>query len=371
MKNLYFISDAKYVNLSGKEGGVKLCTLDFINLFKTRFEVEIIEIFHRNDLLYKLSVKFGFDFYNTYSSKQLKKSLEKFSPNNYYIFALNMSNTAELSKVIRECFGQNAIILLLSHGNESGDFLHQFTRFYSYQNFLKKVTSTYKLGMLLKMEALVRQKFIDKVLTVSPVENEIEKWLNAAESFMIPRSVTPNFISIKPVLGRVGFLGDLSHYPNYYAVESLCNILKCRKEKVEFRLVGGPDQYGKELEKKFPFINYVGYLNENLLIKEVATWAFFLNIAFYYSRGVSTKLSKALSLGLPIISTHIGNRGYVWKNGVLITGKSPNNVADLIIDNSFSFSNISMAHEQSKLIALSTPSLDDIMSSLYDKLILI
>lgn len=369
MQKIYFISDAKYVNPSGREGGVKQCTSDFIKLFKTRFEVEIIQIAHREDFLYKLSVRLGLDVYNTYSPQDFAKSLENFPVTNKWMFALNMSNTVALSKVIKEKFGRNATIFLLSHGNESGDFLHQFTRFASSQSFLKRLTSTYKLGLLLKKEAFFRQKFIDKVLAVSPVENEIEKWLNAPESFMIPRNVTPNFISINPILGRVGFFGDLSHYPNYFAVESLCNSLKKRNEKVEFRLVGGPESFGKELEQIFPFIKYQGYLDEKQLIEEVSSWSFFLNIAFYYSRGVSTKLAKALSYGIPIISTSIGNRGYLWKEGKILTGTSPDNVADLIVENCFSQACIYEAQDQSKLVALSTPTFFEIMDSVYDRLI--
>ena len=90
----------------------------------------------------------------------------------------------------------------------------------------------------------------------------------------------------------------------------------------------------------------MGYLNQSELGAEVSTWAFFLNPVFYYSRGVSTKLAKALSWGLPVITTSIGCRGYQWEKGDPIFAEDVNDFAYKIMELSSNYETLDKAKLQ-------------------------
>ena len=64
--------------------------------------------------------------------------------------------------------------------------------------------------------------------------------------------------------------------------------------------------------------------------KEAASWNYYMNLAFYYSKGVSTKLAKGIDWGLPVISTTAGNRGYVFRGGNVLTADAPEDIATIL-----------------------------------------
>lgn len=361
MKKCFFFTEAIYVDKSAPEGGVRMCTLDFLKLLEEQYEVNIIKLAFRKDFLFKVKSRLGIDTYDYYSERKFNEILNGLEVDDNTFFAFNMTQTLNLTKVAKNRFGDRIKIIMLSHGNETGDFVHTYTRFFTEQPIIKRFTSSYKLGSLLKKEAYYKRNYIDLVLNVSEIEDSIEKWLNAPKSYFIPRTVIPNFLVMQPTLGRVGFLGDLSHYPNYFAVDAICNILNQKNIKVDFRLIG---KGGEKLKAKYKFINYLDFLEDEALENELKTWSSFLNIAFYYSRGVSTKLGKALSLGLPIISTEIGVRGYQWDQGKILIGNTPEQVCELIENNVFVEEKIKHAIEQTHLISASTPSYAQIMKKL-------
>ncbi|MXV52820.1 glycosyltransferase [Pedobacter sp. HMF7647] len=361
MKKCYFITDQRYISSNNAEGGVKLCTVEFLNLFKVGYDVEVIEVKFRKDFAFKITAKLGVDAYNLYSEKEFLAKIEKIQVLEPTVFAFNMTQTMNLTKIVKQRFGNLAKVIMLSHGNDSGDFVHNFTRFNSSQPLLKRITSSYKLGNLLKKEASYKKDYIDLVLTVSPVEDAIEKWLNAKQTMMIPRVITATTIKHTPKRGRIGFIGDMTHHPNYYAIEAIANKLQQENIAVDFVLIGGG---GETLPVKYPFIRYLGFLEEDDLRAEVGTWSFFLNLAFYYSRGVSTKLGKALGLGLPIISTAIGTRGYEWKEGQILVGNNPSEIVELIKSEAFDQQKIDEAIRQTELIAKSSPTHSQILNKL-------
>lgn len=361
MKKCYFITEKRYIDKESAEGGVKLCTLEFLHLLEKEYDVEIINVSFRRDIPFRLTVKLGIDAYNLYSAADFLKELNKLHIKEPVLFAFNMTQTMNLTKVAKDKFGDLAKVIMLSHGNESGDFLHNFTRFTSSQPFIARLTSSYKLGELLKKEARLKKDYIDLVLTVSGVEEAIDKWQNAKHTMLIPRVVFPDFIKPHPVKGKIGFIGDMSHYPNYHAIELLANQLMEKQIDVDLVVIGSG---GQSLQNKYPFIRCLGFLEDDTLRTEVSSWALFLNLAFYYSRGVSTKLGKALSLGLPIVSTAIGTRGYRWKEGKLLIGESPTEIADIIKENAFDDIKINNAINQTELIANSTPTYSDILKEL-------
>jgi glycosyltransferase involved in cell wall biosynthesis len=363
-----FLSNGIYFDESKKEGGVKLCTREYLSLIKILFNVTVFQVKYHIDIWYRLRVKLGINVYNDYNPKSYKELLiQTIRKNNISVVFLNLSNTAGFAAVIKDAFGENVKVVLCSHGNESGDYLHEATRFKKQLPFYRTLFSSFTLGSMLKKEAEFRQHFLNGILTVSPIEEALEKWIGAKKVMMVPRTMKAGFINWKPFAGRVGFMGDLSHGPNYFGINEVCKELNhFALNGVEVRIVGSPEWIGAELEKKYPFVKYTGYLNENELEDEISTWSAFLNPVFYYSRGVSTKLAKAFEWGLPVITTSIGCRGYQWKAGNPIFAESPAETVKIINEYSTDLPTMKEKKKDIECLINSISSLEEISKDLHE-----
>jgi hypothetical protein len=351
-QNALFISNYKYIDISFNEGGVRYCTLEFINLLRLKFNLLYFPIEVKKTLFYRLKVRLGLNVYEDYDpggySKQIKDLIEK---NNIRYIYLNMSNTILFAKEIKKIFGTKVLIVICSHGNDSGDFLHKVTRFHPRNTFLFNAFSSYLLGRMIKIESLNRILYVDMVLSISEIENAIEKWIGAPKSIFLPRILNNEFLEWSPVLGRIGFLGDLSHPPNFYGIEAFClELSKLSNTNITLRIIGGPSEIGLKLKEKYPFIFYCGYLTNDEMQFEVSSWAIFLNPVFYYSRGASTKLAKGLNWGLPVISTEQGNRGYSLQSNSLLNAFSPSHMVELCLKTAFDKNRLTELSNTSKEI---------------------
>ena len=113
-------------------------------------------------------------------------------------------------------------------------------------------------------------------------------------------------------------MGTLDHTPNRVALEKVCaEIERQSVQGLELRLVGRPAVAGEAFAARYPFVRYLGVLDDRTLRCEAAGWSLFLNPIFWLSRGASMKLGQALAWGLPVLSTRSGARGYEWKAGRL------------------------------------------------------
>jgi glycosyltransferase involved in cell wall biosynthesis len=363
-----FLSNSIYFDDSKKEGGVKLCTREYLELIKILFNVTLFPVDYHIDISYRIRVKLGLNAYNDYRANDYRAQIAKvIKENNTSVVFLNLSNTAGFAEIIKNEFGNKVKVVLCSHGNESGDYLHEATRLKKQVSFHRTLLSSYTLGSMLKKEAVFRQSFIDGVLTVSPIEEALEKWLGAKQVLMIPRTVIAAFVTWQPIAGRVGFMGDLSHWPNYFGISEVCKALHQSAAKgVEVRIVGTAENAGFELEKTYPFVKYTGYLNELELEQEISSWSAFLNPVFYYSRGVSTKLAKAFGWGLPVITTSIGCRGYEWKHGSPVFAESPVEMATKINNEATDTNKMKEARTATLELVKSSTSLDNISKDLHD-----
>lgn len=369
MEKVLFLTNGLYLDTRNREGGVRNCTNEFIELLSQRFEVIRFPVKNHVTILYRLRVRLGLNHYNDYKPETYREEILKaIRDHNIRIVFLNLSNTVRFASLIKEMTDGKVKVVLCSHGNETGDFLHQVVRFPGGNSYFKNLFSSYTLGRLLKIEAAYRIDAIDMVLTVSPVEENIEKWLGSRNTFMVPRVIKKDFLSLRPVPYRVGFIGDISHTPNHSGVIAVCKELMELGQKVEFRLVGGPEEIGRSIEKQYPFVKYLGFLDDGALREEAATWAFFLNLVFYYSRGVSTKLAKALGWGLPVLSTIPGNRGYRWEEGDLLLARNARHMAELIVENAGDPGRIEMAQQVVIKIVSSSSGFTGIMDVLYPQL---
>lgn len=277
----------------------------------------------------KLKFKLGIDVYDYYDAYKYKDVLEnlicKHGINTVFINHTSSMKFAKTCKTINsECY-----VVLLSHGNESGDYMHELVQ--STKNNL--LSRYYKLGKQLVLEAKYRKDYIDKVVVVSEVEKNLEYWLHSKKVVYLPRIYEPDFLDWNPTDGRIGFLADFTHLPNLYGVEKLCEELVTREIPANLKiiLVGQGDERINSITAKYTFIKRLGYLSEQDLKNELRSWIFYLNIVLYYSKGVSTKLAKGMNLGLPIITTNQGNRGYLLEKFEAMTANNVEEFADILL----------------------------------------
>lgn len=367
METVLFITNKIFIDLNEKEGGVRLCTLDYIKLLKTNFKVQIFELNFNTSFFFKIKAKFGIDVFNDYKENDyLEKLVLQIKQNNITKVFINLSSASALSKSIKFFFGDSVKIILCSHGIEAGDFLHHSVRVKNYFSKIKQFTSAWKLGKILQRELEYRIENFDLILTVSEIELAIEYWIGAKQVFFVPRVFEPNFLNWQPILGRVGFIGDVSHYPNYYGLLQLCKSIEKTdlKNNIQLVIVGKKSNNIEQLTNKYSFINYLGYLDNHELETEASTWMFFLNLVFYYSKGVSTKLAKGMNWGLPIISTIAGNRGYVLSTNDVITCETPQEIVEQIEDKMKDIKGLNIIARKIKEAVNEFKSYDDIMNKL-------
>ena len=126
---------------------------------------------------------------------------------------------------------------------------------------------------------------------------------------------------------------------------------------------------GKLLEKKYSQVTYLGELSNDNLETEVATWALLLNPVWWYSTGASTKLAKAISWGVPIVTTTAGMRGYKWHKGNLLVADTPKQMHSIINNNAFDLQNINTNTSQTQMVANSGYSIFE-LAEMLKKIIL-
>ena len=369
MEKIIFATNKVFVDKNKPEGGVSYCTNDFISLLQTKFEVIIFPLTYNRSLLYRIKAKLGIDVFEDYNPADYKNDLYRCIENNGIkkVF-INLSSASDVARVVKNKFGDDVKTILCSHGIEAGDFLHHTVRFRSLLSKLHILMSSYRLGKILKTELSLRLNYFDLVLTVSEVEVAIEKWLGAKKVAFVPRVLTPSFINWQPVMGRLGFVGDVSHFPNYYGLLKLCeavNINSNKKDKeIIIRVVGKSCRNLELITERFSFVQPIGYLDNDKLIEEAGTWMYYLNLVFYYSKGVSTKLAKGMNWGLPVISTEMGNRGYSFVKGNVNTVDDVNGILQLVDTRLNNYSQLKEDKENVELAVLSSITYIDLMQSL-------
>ena len=203
--------------------------------------------------------------------------------------------------------------VLLSHGVEGLDFcLDQRLKRENRSENHFRIVAERMLGQQLLYEAKQR-RCLDAVLSVSPFEVEIEKWLGSRRSLWVPRTIMEPQLVAQPIDQRVGCVSTLNHTPNIDGLVKLFNALDGNVSRdFRFRLVGQPVKQGAALAKRYSFVEYLGALSDSQLRSEASSWTCFVHPMFVYAKGYSTKLATALGWGLPIATTEFGARGYMW-----------------------------------------------------------
>jgi glycosyltransferase involved in cell wall biosynthesis len=346
-------------------GGVQLCSQEFHYIIEHAGDISLEDYYvpYTRDILQRALVKCGLENYSVFDvRKEVPALLSYIVRNDIRIVFINMATPLRFAKPIKQRFGDKVKIVLLSHGNHSGDFLHLITKPVDHPSLLKEWLNRNRLGRLIATEAEYRVRWLDGVVALSETEKQIENWFGARRASFLPRRLYKDFLPREPVPGRVGFVGRLDHPPNFQGVMMLLEELARQQHGLLFRLVGAPPEYGMKIKQQFPFVEYLGELTDRHLEQEVATWSFFLNPVWWYSTGASTKLARAISWGLPIISTTAGMRGYEWKKGILLVTDSPAEMVKKLLTEANSLERINYWKKQTELIAENGPDQDELMN---------
>jgi len=369
MKKLIFVADAIHLK-SEIPGGVQICTNEYIDLLKeSGFDVVTFGVIHTKRIFIRLKIKLGIELYERYDFKEIFEELKKkIALENIKYIALNQIDFIGLTPLIRKYFGNSVSIIALSHGNESGDFLHHIVR--NNQNYFTKLRNIIRLGFSIYKESKNFIENIDLVCSISDTEKQINNWLGAKKSVFVPRELKPEFLNWSPVINRLGFVGTLNHKPNIDGLIMLLDEIKKEgNTNLAVHVVGGPVVDGKKLEKEYHFVKYMGHKSNEELRKEAESWSIFLNPIFWYSRGASTKLAQGISWGIPIASTEAGNRGYFWKKGNVLISSSAKEMLQQIKENA-SIEALSILSQDVKTIATHSFSIKEIANELNLKNIL-
>ncbi len=320
-----FIANKKHLE-SKIPGGVQICTYEFVSLFKKAgFDLDFFPVKSTCSYVKRLKIKLGVNAYDFYDfNKYLPQLIKKIQDEKITLIILNQVNLSGFAKLLKNKITDLKVIVL-SHGNDSGDYLHEVL--VSKYNIFK----VFKLGQLIYKEADYFSNYIDLLVTISDIEKKIGLWLGALNCVYVPRTITNTSLDRKPLANCIGFVGTLNHPPNLLGVKMLARELDKLIFSGSLRITGGPKKIGLELEKEFKCINYIGYLSDEELREEAKLWTLFANVVFWYSRGVSTKVAQMIGWEIPVITTKAGIRGYEWIEGEMLVVKDAKEMAEMII----------------------------------------
>ncbi len=369
MKSFLIITDEAHLG-KNHQGGVQVCTHEYIELLKaTGASLHLLPIQTDRRIWRRIWRRFQWDYFDRYQPSNFlpifERTVEACSPTH---IILNQVSLLSFIPIIRNAFPGRFKYVLLSHGNESGDFLHQIVRADDYNPF-RQLKDRLRLGAMLCHESHTFSQCADLVLTLSETDFQVNRWLGAQGGMVIPRTFQPEDVGWNPELGRVGFVGTLDHQPNYVGLVSVLEALKnFGPLNICVRVVGGPDVYGKLLASTYSFVEYLGRLDDASLKQEAATWALFIHPIFWYARGASTKLASPINWGIPVITTTAGLRGYQWDCGSLHVRDSSQGFAEAITELAHNPSALHQASEEIRKVARSGPTLADLASRLNNLL---
>ena len=316
-------------------GGVQLCSREFLEIVRAASgETALLPVTVTRSPLWRLRRKLALGSYLFYRPDEMRAALVRevnaLRPTHIFL------NRAELMRIapLAAELAPEARIVIMSHGNQSGDDLYEAAgpggrRNHGHSRFL----AAWRLGSDLIAESSFRHGSVDAVCVMSEEESVLERWLGARQTIVLSRIIQPCPLDWKPVSGRVGFVGTLDHTPNRIALEHLCTRLQAMAVKgIELRLAGGPTEAGNALAERYPFVTYIGRPDDETLRREASTWSLFLNPIFWLSRGASMKLGQSLAWAVPALTTQAGARGYrLDPRQTFMTGDSPTEFAERLV----------------------------------------
>jgi len=339
-------------------GGVQVCNQEYLRTLKAAgFLVQTVPFDYDRRIFTRVWNRIAPSVTPRHQPPQLVRLVEEaIEENNAQFVFFGLIFFSKLSRHLRRRF-PTVHQVFLSHGIEGIDYCirQQIRRQAGSEG--RKLRAERMLGEAL-LEGTEQRRWIDAVLTLSPLEVEMEKWLGTKAVVWVPRTIVEPMLDFRPVDGRVGCVSTLDHPPNHVGLRRLFEELARRGDRtLRFRLVGRPSETGEKLAQNFPFVEYVGALNDEALRAEAATWCCFVHPLFLYAKGCSTKLATGLGWGLPIATTEYGARGYQWDASELPLARTPAELALTVIERS-RVERFQTFQQQTLRIVAQTPSLE-------------
>lgn len=327
-ETVLFVTDQAFLQ-TARVGGAQRCTAEYLELLR-RTGLDVVEHTVELDLSFveKAKIKAGLDAYGSYAG-EASGVIDRIDSTGASVVALNQVDLIPLVPALRASRPRVRVVVL-SHGNESGDYLHEVVR--GSNSDLTRSVGIHRLGNLLYKEAEAYAE-VDAVLCLSETERHINLWLGAKEAVVVPRTWSPNFLDWDPISKRVGFVGTLNHPPNFEGLRRLLEAMVAAQiDDVEVRVVGSGNGEARVLAGLYSGVVPLGALSDEELLEEAESWSLFANPIWWYARGASTKLAQAISWGIPITTSVPGMRGYEWGLGELLVAESPDRMAEQVAE---------------------------------------
>lgn len=290
-------------------GGVQKCTAEFYELLEESFdEVSDLQVRRDRSLAYRLKRASRIVPYSLYKPASYRKALNRELEKGVDAIFINKAELVRFTASIRE-LDSTVPIVLMSHGNESGDMLLGETA-YGHASRTSLFFRDLVIGRILGFEARSRRDRNFRVLTISEEECVLERWLGTGAPFFLPRRIRCNFVDWQPKKDTIGFIGTLNHGPNSVALRQILNELSATLPNCTIEVIGGPEENGRALACEYSQVRYLGPLPDNEARLAMARWTLALNPVLWLSRGSSMKLATLISMGIPTLSSLSGLRGY-------------------------------------------------------------
>lgn len=308
-------------------GGVQRCSREFLNIVEAASEKTVrFSIDYDRSIGARLKRRSRLIPFAQYDATDYAEALSvSIRDNAIDTVFLNRTDLSSFVPVLAAC-APAARVVLLSHGNESGDLLYEIAihRSATQRILPARFYDFLWLGGTLAAEANLRHTEALTIVAMSEEEATIERWLGARDVLVLPRIITVRQLPSAPEAGLIGYIGSLHHTPNIVALEAVLSRLEACTIPIAIEIVGRPETVGARLAVRYPFVRYLGALDDAALDDAVARWSLFLNPIFWLSKGASMKLADALGRGLPVLTTRFGQRGYELPEGTtLVTDDNP------------------------------------------------
>lgn len=308
MTRCLFIYNPADLN-SAVAGGVQKCTVEFYELLQESFD-EVTRFVIRPDRswCYRIRRASRLVPYSLYKPASYRKALISELEKGVDAIFLNKAELVRFTALIRK-LDPIVPIVLMSHGNESGDMLLGETA-NGHASAVSLLFRDVVIGRILGFEARSRSGRNFKVLTISEEECVLERWLGTSSPFFLPRRIKCNFVDWRPEKQTVGFIGTLNHGPNSVALRQILNELSATQLNFSLEVIGGPEENGRRLASEFPQVRYLGQLPDHEARQIMGRWTVAINPVLWLSRGSSMKLATLISMGIPTVTSLSGLRGY-------------------------------------------------------------
>ncbi len=310
-----FVSQSNFLKPGG--GGVQMCTREFIDVVKAA-DVDLTVLPFEPDRRFSTSLLRLVDsspFVRPFPPDLMARIEAAARQTPFDFVFLNQEVLSALGPLLRSTLGERCKIVVLSHGLEHTDLLH-FIRLRGRLPISGRTrpTASVLLGRIFLAEQHFRQ-FVDGACAISPFDADVERWLGTRHVAWLPRVVTSRPLPWQPAPGRLGFVGTLDHAPNLEGLVAILEVLARKQTRGLTVRVVGSAEIAEWLRSRFAHVEALGPLDDAALAVEAATWTAFLHPIFCLPRGASTKLALGLSWEIPVVTTALGRRGYVWGEG--------------------------------------------------------